>query len=635
MIQDGLHTSMKLPLRRILAALHDMSMVVVAWCLAYLTRFNFTFSAVDWGAVWQNLPYVFLIQSLVLWLAGCYRGLWRFASLPDLWNIARATILGIFAIALTLVLLSRLEGVPRTVLVFFPLWLMFLLSGSRLTYRIWKEHGLGLQPLTDRRRVLILGAGRAGEMLIRDLRRDAEYRVVGILDDMPELKGARVHGVPVLGRFDDIGRVAGQHAIDIVIIAIPSASREQMKRVVSLCESVSLPFRTVPRINDLVSGRFSINDLREVAIEDLLGREPVTLDWAAIAEGLSGRSVLVSGGGGSIGSELCRQIARLAPAKLVLIENSEYALYEIERELRKTFPQLMLEPLLGDVTDRAMLDHVFQHHRPQIVFHAAAYKHVPIIERQAREGAYNNVLGTCEIALAADRHGCGTFVMVSTDKAVNPENVMGATKRLAEIFCQNLNQRSKTHYITVRFGNVLDSAGSVVPLFREQIAAGGPVTVTHPEITRFFMTIPEASQLILQAAAMGQGGEIFVLDMGASIKICDLAEQMIRLAGKQPGEDIEIIFTGLRPGEKLYEELFHAQENLKPTKHNKILLALCRNVDWKDLNQGIDTLAQLCSLYDDEAIREQLRRLVPEMNSSSRLVAQNSNIIDFEVIQRS
>ena len=394
---------------------------------------------------------------------------------------------------------------------------------------------------------------------------------------------------------------------------MPSLNNAQMQRIVRLCEKAAVNFRTLPKVEDLISGEVGLETLRRVSIEDLLGRDPVTLDWKEISQGIAGKVVFVTGGGGSIGSELCRQIARLGPATLVILEHSEFNLYTIKMELRNNFPNLELAPHLINVCDEVALDHAFSRYKPDVVFHAAAYKHVPMLETQVREAVRNNVLGSRAVALAADRHGAATVLMISTDKAVNPANVMGASKRAAEIFCQNLNRYSKTHYITVRFGNVLGSAGSVVPLFRAQIEKGGPVTVTDPEITRYFMTIPESTQLIMQAAAMGAGGEIFVLEMGEPIKISDLAEQMIRLSGKIPGQDINITYTGLRPGEKLFEELFYDQESLTETRHEKILLAQCRYVDWSYIQSIMNEMEAACLKYDEPLCRLLLQRLVPEM----------------------
>ncbi|MHB8535991.1 MAG: polysaccharide biosynthesis protein, partial [Sulfuricaulis sp.] len=399
---------------------------------------------------------------------------------------------------------------------------------------------------------------------------------------------------------------------DLIVIALPSATARQIRRIVEICETTKLPFRILPEMQDIVSGRASIKDLRDVKIEDLLGREPVSLDWRAITEANRGKTILVTGGGGSIGAELCRQIARLMPARLIVLERSEFNLYSIDMELRRELPGLPLVSLLGDVNDAVQVEHIMRVYSPAVIYHAAAYKHVPMLEDQARAAMSNNVLGTRTVARLADKYGCESFVMVSTDKAVNPANIMGASKRVAEMYCQGLNARSKTRFITVRFGNVLGSSGSVIPLFQQQIAQGGPVTVTHPEIQRYFMTIAEACQLILQAGVIGRGGEIFVLDMGEPVKIAYLAEQLIRLSGKTPGEDIEIEYTGLRPGEKLYEELFHDAEKLAETSHPKILLAHCRQRDREELEKNFDAIQQACDQGDETALKDIMVELVPE-----------------------
>lgn len=618
--------------RRLAVISHDLLMVVVAWGLAFLTRYNFSMSDAAWAMLWQTLVVVVVAQAIVFGITGLYKGLWRFASIPDMWNISRAAVIGVLSISLALFLFNRMEGVPRTVLLFYPIYLVFLLGVPRIAYRMWKEHGLNLKNVVGRKRVLIIGAGRAGEMLARDLRREGEYIVVGFLDDNRRLKGAKVRGIQVLGTINNFREVIEVDEVDIIMIAIPSASSKQMRRIVELCEQGSVPFRTLPRIQDLVSGRSTLTELREVAIDDLLGRDPVQLDWEGINQGLAGKTVLVSGGGGSIGSELCRQIARLGPARLVLFEKCEFNLYSVGCELKNEYPNLISHSVLGDVCDAVAVEHVMTLYSPDIIFHAAAYKHVPMLEDQVREAVRNNVLGTRLMAQAAASAGCKTFVMISTDKAVNPANVMGATKRASEIYCQALNARVETHYITVRFGNVLGSAGSVVPLFKEQIANGGPVTVTHQDITRYFMTIPEASRLILQAATMGSGGEIFVLDMGEPLKISYLAEQMIRLSGKVPGDDIEIKYTGLRPGEKLYEELFYQQEDLLKTEHKKILLARSSDANWDVIEQKITLLQVACDEFDEERVQSILYELVPELSEQQALSnpsLNDSNVIEF------
>ena len=601
----------RLPLSTATAVVHDLLMIPMAWGLAYWLRFNLgvipeEFRYPAWLALLALIP----IQAAVFWFFGLYRGVWRYASVQDLLRILKSVAVGVFVSVVVLFVATRLEGVPRSVPLLYAVLLVMALSGPRLAYRWLKEHRV---TLASGQRVLIVGAGAAGEMLVRDmLREGGHFQPVAFVDDKPRRIGQEIHGIPIVGSCDTIPAKAQELAIEVIVLAVPSARVEQRKRLVALCEQTGLPFRTVPELEGLMTGRVAVNQLREVSIEDLLGREPVDLEWDRIRDGLSGRVVLVTGAGGSIGSELCRQLARLKVKTLVLFENSEFNLYRIELELRAAFPDLDLEVCLGDVVDQPFIDQVFSRSRPAIVFHAAAYKHVPMLENQVRQAVRNNVVGTRVVADAADRHGCSEFVMISTDKAVNPANVMGTTKRVAEIYCQNLNMRSDTRFITVRFGNVLGSAGSVVPLFRQQIADGGPVTVTHPDIERFFMTIPEACQLIMQAAVQGQGGEIFVLEMGEPVKIRYLAEQMIRLSGLEPAGDIEITYTGLRPGEKLYEELFHEQEALQATKHRKILLAQPRVLDWDALIGAMEELGDGVQRSNDELLRQELEQLVPE-----------------------
>lgn len=599
---------------RLAVVLHDLAMVWAAWISTNWLRYSLEPNPPPFVWFSPEIGIVLLVQGLVLWWTGLYKGLWRFASLPDLWNIIRAGVLGSIAIAVALFLYNRLGTVPRAVLVIYPVALSVLLGVPRLAYRYWKDSRFDLASRAPARRVLVLGAGRAGETLLRELARENRYRPVGVIDDNAALRGAKVHGVPVLGALERLPELAGEVAAEMLLIAMPSATNAQMQRIVSLCEQTGIPFRTVPRLQDVVAGRMSFNELKEVAIEDLLGREAVQLDWTAIRTGLSGKRVFVTGGGGSIGSELCRQVARLGVESLTILELSEYNLYRIEQELHREFPDLLIRPILGDCGDAATTERAFAHARPQVVFHAAAFKHVPLLQSQLREAFRNNVIGTQVVAQAADRHGVDVFVLISTDKAVNPTSVMGACKRIAEIFCQNFSARSATRFITVRFGNVLDSAGSVVPLFREQIRAGGPVTVTHPEITRYFMTIPEACQLILQAGVLGAGGEIFALDMGEPVRISYLAEQMIRLANKIPGRDINIVYTGLRSGEKLFEELFHAQESYQGTRHAKIFLAQPRSMSWELLTAQLRQAANGVRDYDEDVLRRCVASLLPEFS---------------------
>jgi FlaA1/EpsC-like NDP-sugar epimerase len=607
---------------RLAVVVHDMVMVWVAWTAVSMLRWSLAPNPSPVTLFGTEVWLVLAAQGAIFWWTGLYKGLWRFASLPDLWNIAKAAVLGALAIAITLFLYNRLATVPRTVLTIYPLVLAVLLGAPRLLYRYWKDSRLDFSARAPSQRVLVLGAGKAGEALVRDLRRENRYLPVGFLDDKHSLRGSRVHGVPVLGALEQLPALARETAAEMLVIAMPTASKAEMRRAVDLCEACNLPFRTVPRLEDVVAGRSSFNELKEVAIEDLLGRDPVQLDWTAIRTQIAGKRVLVTGGGGSIGSELCRQIARLGAESLTVLDLSEYNLYVIEQELRGAHPDLIFSALLGDCADAATAAHVFASARPEIVFHAAAYKHVPLLQEQLREAFRNNVIGTQVVAEAADRYGAGSFVLISTDKAVNPTSVMGACKRVAEIFCQNFASQSSTRFITVRFGNVLDSAGSVVPRFREQIRAGGPVTVTHPEITRYFMTIPEACQLILQAAVLGNGGEIFALDMGEPVRIRDLAEQMIRLAGKSSEGEIPIVYTGLRPGEKLFEELFHPLENYSDTTHAKIFLAQPRGMSWSILTAQLKQASAAVREYDEDALRRVLDQLLPEFAAEEAVSAE-------------
>lgn len=593
---------------RAAAFVHDVLMIPVAWFGAYWFRFNLERVPSDYllsGLV--ILPIVMLVQSAVFWHFGLYRGIWRFASMPDLARIAKAVVFGTAVAGVAIFLFTRMEGIPRSVLPIYGLLLLALLGGPRFLYRWAKDHKLYRK---EGKKALIVGAGRAGEMLVRDLLRDPnrEYEPVGFIEDDQTKRGQEIHGIRVLGSTEELpGLAAG---IDIILIALPSARSKQMRRIVGICEKTGIPFRTLPKLEDFVTGKATLKALRDVKIDDLLGREAVTLDWEAIRQSSYARSVLVTGGGGSIGSELCRQVARLAPAKLVIFEQNEFNLYTIDLELRRRFPGLTLVPVLGSVGDPVLAEQVLRLHNPETIFHAAAYKHVPLLEGQVRSAVLNNVIATCAFARLADKHHCKAFVLISTDKAVNPGNVMGATKHVAEVFCQSLNEQSETQFITVRFGNVLGSAGSVIPLFQKQIADGGPVTVTDPHVTRYFMTIPEAAQLILQASSIGRGGEIFVLDMGEPVNISYLAEQLILLSGKKPGEDIEIVYTGLRPGEKAYEELFHESEELMETAHPKTFLARSRKLAMEIVEREIQAISKVCAENNEQELRRRLLSFV-------------------------
>ena len=542
--------------------------------VAYSLRFNFEIPPNFVEGMWRNLLWIIPLQAVIFHGFGLYRGIWRFASIPDLRRIALAAGTAALAIPALLLMLQRLNDVPRSVLVLHPLLLVLIMGGSRFIYRAWKDGHLMSPRQFDAEPVIVMGAGAAGSALLRDMATSQRWRVVCLLDDDPAKFRLQLQGVSVLGRLDDVARIAVAHQVLTVIVAMPSASPSTRRHAVELVVGAGLKALTVPALSDVLSGRVTAAEVRQVELEDLLGREQVLLDDAGLREQLAGKTILVTGAGGSIGSELCRQIIRFAPRKLVFLEQSEFALYSIEQE----FAGFPVSCVVGDVKDSARLEAVFAEHKPDVVFHAAAYKHVPLMEStNAWEAVRNNVRGTLNVARAALASGTGEFVLISTDKAVNPTNVMGASKRLAEVVCQAVQaQHSATRFVMVRFGNVLGSSGSVIPRFREQIAKGGPVTVTHPDIIRYFMLIPEAAQLVLQAGLIAsrqqEGGQVFLLDMGEPVKIVDLARDLIRLSGFTEDE-IRIEFTGLRPGEKLYEELLADGETTLPTPHPKLRIA--------------------------------------------------------------
>lgn len=612
--------SMRFYVQKILSKLpviaFDVLCIPVAWYAAYWLRFNLhPFSTR------HELPYslralaiLVVLQTGLYYYFKVYRGLWQFSSLNDLARILRA-VGGTTLFVIPLFYLSEiLFYIPRAVLPLYAMILSGLLCGARLLVRYYSDYHVKNPEASRIERVLIVGAGQAAESLIRDLKRSSDYMPIGIVDDSQSKRGLEMHGVRVLGTIPTLPEWVRKYHIDMIFIAIPSAGSQAMRRIVEYCETCAIPFHTLPSLHALATGQVEVNALRKVNIDDLLGRDPVHLNWDKIATAIHGMRVLVTGGGGSIGSELCRQIMALQPAKIMVVDNCEYNLYSIDQELRAQNPMAMIQRALISVTDAVAVDEVFRQFKPDIVFHAAAYKHVPLLEDQIRIAVQNNVLGTQIVAQASVAVGADKFILISTDKAVNPTNIMGTTKRVAEIYCQNLNLNVNTQFITVRFGNVLGSMGSVVPLFQKQLQQGGPLTVTHPDIERYFMTIPEASQLILQAMVNGLGGEIFVLDMGEPIKICYLAEQMIRLAGKVPGKDILIQYTGLRPGEKLFEELFHDSEKLEQTDHEKLFKARFREMDWDALTQTIRMMNSACIAHQDDELLILLKSLVPEFS---------------------
>lgn len=594
------------------AFLFDLCAVAAAWMTAYVIRFNGSVPADFMAGALHSMFWVLPVYGVMFRIFGLYRGLWVFASLPDLMRISKSVIVGALVTMVVSVMVQPVPIVPRSVLVVSPLLLFLAMGGTRALYRATKEFYLYGGLVGQGKPVVVLGAGSAGASLARELSRSSEWRLVGLLDDDVAKHGREIYGYKVLGSISELPQLAESLKTEYAIIAIPSASVEAQRRVATLCVRAGVRAMVLPALTALTQGQAFLSQVRHIDLEDLLGRDPVKIDTPHVEALLRNRVVMVTGAGGSIGSELCRQILRFEPAQLVAFDLSEYAMYKLTEELHDRFPGLPVVPVIGDAKDSLLLDEVLSRYAPHIVFHAAAYKHVPLMEEQnAWQAVRNNVLGTYRVARAAIRHEVRHFVLISTDKAVNPTNVMGASKRLAEMACQALQQTStRTQFETVRFGNVLGSAGSVIPKFQQQIAKGGPVTVTHPEITRFFMTIPEASQLVLQASSMGRGGEIFILDMGEPVKIVDLARDLIRLYGFSE-EHIRIVFTGLRPGEKLYEELLADDETTSRTPHPKLRIAQARGVPDNLLDELLPWLMQHRVLPDQD-VRRDLRRWVPE-----------------------
>ncbi|MGX5659508.1 polysaccharide biosynthesis protein [Castellaniella ginsengisoli] len=598
-------------IRSFLVFAFDLAAVLVAWIGAFVLRFNLEWPRAFHAEIFYGALILMAVQLAACRWAGLYRGMWSFASLPDLRRLIRAVSVSVVAVLALAVFGKAWLLVPRSIVLLYPLLLIMFMGGGRIAWRLWKESRLVPVSDAERKPVVIVGAGTAGAMLLRELARSPDWKVVALVDDDRHKRGLELSGCRVEGATTDLPDILQRHGARHVILAMPSASAEALQAVTRLATQAGAALFTIPGLAELMSGRVAINMMRPVKIEDLLGRESVRIDNDNVRAMLTGKRILVTGAGGSIGSELCRQLSRFEPACIVLLETSEFALYMIEQWFGEHRPEVHIVRLAGDVKDESRMAQVFAEHRPQVVFHAAAYKHVPLMEvGNAWQAVRNNVLGTLVVARAARDAGADRFVLISTDKAVNPTNVMGATKRIAEMVCEVLqNGPGTTRFHIVRFGNVLGSTGSVIPKFQAQIAHGGPVTVTHPEINRYFMSIPEAAQLVLQAAAMGQGGEIFVLDMGAPVRIVDLARNMIRLSGFTEDE-IRIEFTGLRPGEKLYEELLADAEETLPTPHEKLRIARSRAVP-EGLYDGV--LAWLAQApQEDEAVRTGLKRWVPE-----------------------
>lgn len=609
--------------RRLIVFLCDTILISLALCLAFLLRFDFTIPPQQLDLFWQCLMVVMIVKPLVFVATGFYNSLWRYASIQDAVEIFKGVTLSSVLAVAAVFFLRQFTPIPRSIFVLDWIMLFTMLAASRLVWRILREtHVAGRSGKGAR--TLIVGAGEAGSLLLKEIRRQpsAAYNIIGFVDDDPEKKGMRLHGIPVLGSAKQLKTLIIGNEIEEVIIAMPSADGKTLRDIMDSCKNANVTFKTLPSIGELIDGTLTISQIKNVEIEDLLGRDPVVLDRELIGGYLSGKRVLVSGAGGSIGSEICRQVAQFGPEKLILLDQAETPLYEIEKELIARFPEVRILPLVADVRDRDKIMLAFDEFTPEVVFHAAAYKHVPMMEYNPTQAVLNNIFGSRNIADAAHHAKSRNLVMISTDKAVNPTNVMGATKRAAEIYIQALSRISSTRFTTVRFGNVLGSNGSVIPLFKEQIAKGGPVTVTDKRIIRYFMTIPEATQLVLQAGSMGSGSEVLVLDMGDPVRIIDLAEELIRLSGLTPYEDIDIVVTGLRPGEKLFEELLIDGEGVLPTAHKKIKVLAPVNIDLQPVRDELDVLYEAARSNSLQELMESLKRLVPEFKPTYSFIGE-------------
>ncbi len=613
--------------------LADVVLLALAYFLAYVVRFEAKLGTSELMVIKQTIVPVVLCKLVVFYFFNLYRGMWRYTGIVDLLNVIKAVVVSSLIIITVVLMLSRFQGFSRSVFIIDAVFSLILIAGIRFLIRLV----LSTTTTTFKKSInnnghktlIIIGAGDAGEKVVREIYDNPrmKYRIVGFVDDDKNKVGKQIHGIKVRGRVDDLKEIVKSESVDEILIAAPSAVGKDMRRIVEICDSTKVPYKTLPGMGEIIDGKVSIKTIRDISYKDLLGRPPVRLENDKILEFLKDKCVLITGAGGSIGSELCRQICKYGPSLVVLFDTSESNLYSIQMELKHVVTYLKYRAVLGRVQDKKLVDEVFRKYKPDVVFHAAAYKHVPLVERNPWEAIYSNIVGTNTLAKAAIAHKVGRFVLVSTDKAVRPTNIMGVSKRVTEKIVQALPSGS-TKFMAVRFGNVIGSSGSVIPLFRNQIEKGGPVTITHPEITRFFMTIEEAAQLILQAFTMGEGGEIFILEMGTPVKIVDMARDLIRLSGKEPDTDIEIKFIGLRPGEKLYEELITEGEGIVKTEHEKILVLRngipggepkdqgVRFNESNCLDEKIKGLTALADAHDAEGVKFKLKDIVPEYTMS-------------------
>ncbi len=608
---------LKIPITRIiLLVVTDLFAVMASSALSLYVRYEFSFMSIDpqfWKAIQDAYLLNVFVTLVVFYIFRLYNSVWRYASDTEMVNVVIAVT--ICAVMQPVIFWLLDTYVPKSFPFFYGFFLALFAGGVRFSYRFLRmvqNKRLNHYNAPERQNYMIVGAGASGNAILQEVQ-SSKYlsmHVACFIDDNPGCQGKYLRGVPIVGGREKIAESVEKYDIDEIIIAIPSASRSQLRPLIEICKETGRRIQILPGMYQIIKGDVNVSNLREVQIEDLLGRDPIEVNVEEIIGYVQNKTVLVTGGGGSIGSELCRQVARHNPKRLIILDIYENNAYEIQQELKRDYPGLDLVVLIGSVRNTRRVDEIFRDYRPDIVYHAAAHKHVPLMEDSPNEAIKNNVFGTLKVAAAADRYGTGKFVMISTDKAVNPTNIMGASKRICEMVIQNMNRKSRTEYVAVRFGNVLGSNGSVVPLFKKQIEKGGPVTVTHPDIIRYFMTIPEAVSLVLQAGAYARGGEIFVLDMGEPMKILDLAKNMIKLSGYRVDEDIKIEFTGLRPGEKMYEELLMREEGLKETANRMIYIG--RPIEYDDVlfEQQLERL-QEASRNESQDIRALVREIVP------------------------
>jgi FlaA1/EpsC-like NDP-sugar epimerase len=614
--------------------LADIVLLAIAYFLAYIVRFEAHVGASELLVIKQTIVPIVLCKLVVFYFFNLYRGMWRYTGIVDLLNVIKAVFVSSLIIITVVLMLSRFQGFSRSIFIIDAVFSLILIAGIRLAIRFLlstatfslNKNGINGN---EHKKMIIIGAGDAGEKVVREIYDNPKmkYRIAGFVDDDKNKVGKQIHGIKVLGKIDELKEVAKSEGVDEILIAAPSAVGKDMRRIVEICDATKISYKTLPGMGEIIDGKVSIKTIRDISYKDLLGRHPVQLENDKISDFLKNKCVLITGAGGSIGSELCRQICKYGPSLVVLFDAGESNLYSIQMELKHVVTYIKYRAVLGRIQDKALVDEVFRKYRPDVVFHAAAYKHVPLVERNPWEAVYSNIIGTNTLVKAAIAHKVDRFVLVSTDKAVRPTNIMGASKRVAEKIVY-AHKSGQTKFMAVRFGNVIGSSGSVIPLYRYQIKKGGPVTVTHPEITRFFMTIEESAQLILQAFTMGEGGEIFILEMGTPVKIVDMARDLIRLSGKEPDTDIEIKFIGLRPGEKLYEELITEGEGIVKTGHEKVLVLRngvqsgepnIQNSQHNDLNcldEKIKELKALADAHDAKGIKKKMKEIVPEYTIS-------------------